>query len=174
MSTTPNLGSQTAPTQSSDPTKHHHQSHFHSGRHLRKLLRPDGRRIHIAATPEEHLRLTRNLPKIEPDGNFECYVQGSNEHLEAVREIHAHHESRRAHLRDKHGDAYDEFENVRMELDTLAAESHHLTDRGVSLDANFSKFGYDAHIRTKDPDSSSSSLSGDRSSTHEKRDWFLF
>ena len=62
-----------------------------------------------------------------------------------------------------------------------------LSDHGVALDANFSKFGYDAHISkdrdcfcatmrmliqgigTKDPNSSTSSLSGDRSSTH--RDW---
>ena len=33
--------------------------HFHTGRRLRRLLRPNGRRVHIAATPEEHVRLTR-------------------------------------------------------------------------------------------------------------------
>ena len=41
---------------------------------------------------------------------------------------------------------FDEFENVRTELDALAEELQALTDHGVSLDANFSKFGYDAHI----------------------------
>ena len=149
----------------------HISGHFHTPRRLKKLLRPNGRRVHIAATPEEHVHLTRTLPNIEPDDNFDCFIHGSDEHLEAVREIHSHHEQRRAILRHTHGDIYDEIENVRTELDTLADELHYLTDRGVSLDANFSKFGYDAHIRTKEPDSSSSSISGDRSSTYEKRDW---
>ena len=38
--------------------------HFHTGRRLRKLLRPNGRRVHIAATPEEHIHLKRyvNIP----------------------------------------------------------------------------------------------------------------
>ena len=162
------------PTSSTDglqtPTEHH-GGHLHTGRRLRKLLRPNGRRVHVAASPEEHLRLTHTLPKIEPDDNFDCYVHGSAEHLEAIREIHAHHESRRDTLKDKHGTIYDEIEHVKTELDTLAEELHHLSDHGVSLDANFSKFGYDAHIRTRDPESSASSISGDRSSIHEKRDW---
>ena len=148
-----------------------HSGHFHTPGRLKKLLKPDGRRVHIAASPEEHIRLTRTLPKIEPDENFDCYIHGSEEHLEAIRELHAHSEQRRSRLRDTHGDICDEIENVKLELDTLADELHHLNEHGVSLDANFSKFGYDAHIRAKDPDSSASSLSGDRSSSHEKRDW---
>jgi hypothetical protein len=58
-----------------------------------------------------------------------------------------------------------------MQLDTMADELHQLSDHGVSLDANFSKFGYDATIRTEDPDSSSSSLSNGRSSPEGHRDW---
>lgn len=63
-----------------------------------------------------------------------------------MREIHAFHENRRHNLRTQHGHIYDEFELVKAELDTLADELLHLSDRGVTLDANFSKFGYDAHI----------------------------
>ena len=161
METTPTQPPETpAETPAEAPTHH-----LHTGRRLRKLLRPDGRRIHIAASPEEHLRLSRTLPNIEPDDNFEVHIHGSAEHvreesipypnwrceanqfqLDAVRELHAHHEQRRTHLRNAHGNIYDEFENVKTELDTLANELHQLTDHGVSLDANFSKFGYDAHI----------------------------
>ena len=105
-----------------------------------------------------------------------------------MREIHAFHEDKRHQLRSQHGQIYDEFELVKSELDSLADELLHLSDHGVALDANFSKFGYDAHISkdegrfcaerkplihggigTRDPDSSTSSLSGDRSSSH--RDW---
>lgn len=48
-------------TQASDkptPPQASH-GHFHTGQRLRKLLRPNGRRVHIAATPEEHIHLTR-------------------------------------------------------------------------------------------------------------------
>lgn len=151
----------------------HPNAGFHAGRRLKKLLRPNGRRIHIAANPEEHVHLKRTLPNIEPDDNFDCYIHGSSEHLEAVREIHAHHEQRRLHLRETHGSVYDEFEHVKSELDSLSHELNQLSDHGVLLDANFSKFGYDAHIRTRapEPSSGSSSISGDHSPMHEKRDW---
>ena len=139
-----------------------HQSHH--GRRLRKLLHPTGKRIHIALTPEEHQRLKSTLSKIEPDQNFDVFVHGSAEHLSAVREIHALHEQRRSNLRDQYAHIYDEFEHVRAELDVMSEELHFLTDHAVSLDANFSKFGYDAHIRTRDPDSSANSVS-------EKHDW---
>lgn len=75
-------------------------------------------------------------------------------------------------------------------MDAIAEELHVLSDHGVNLDVNFSKFGYDAHISkripradstslttflllgTREPDSSSGSINGDRrSSTGEKRDW---
>ena len=81
-----------------------------------------------------------------------------------MREIHAHHERRRSNLKDQYAHIYDEFEHVRGELDVISDELHQLTDHAVALDANFSKFGYDAHIRTRDPDSSASSVS-------EHRDW---
>jgi low temperature requirement protein LtrA len=70
--------------------------------------------------------------------------------LEAIRELHSHHESRRNTLREKHGEIYDQFETVKTELDLLSEELHNLTEHGVALDANFSKFGYSAHLRTKD------------------------
>ena len=37
--------------------------------------------MHIAVTPEEHMRLKKNLPKIEPDDNFDCYLHGSVDHV---------------------------------------------------------------------------------------------
>jgi hypothetical protein len=49
-------------------------------------------------------------------------------------------------LRQKHGSIYEDFENVHTQLNNLSAELQLLTDHGVALDANFSKFGYDAHL----------------------------
>lgn len=38
---------------------HPSHAHSHTGRRLRKLLRENGRRVHIASTPEEHIHLKR-------------------------------------------------------------------------------------------------------------------
>ncbi|KAL8953727.1 MAG: hypothetical protein Q9222_000409 [Ikaeria aurantiellina] len=142
----------------------------HTGQRLKKLLRPDGRRIHVASTPEEHAHLQKALTAVEPDDNFDICLHGSPEHLAAVREIHNHHEERRGQLREKHANVYDEIENVHLQLEALSHELNSLTDHGVSLDANFSKFGYDAHLRTRDYDSSANSISRS-SSEHGPRDW---
>ena len=64
----------------------------------------------------------------------------------ARQAIHSHHEQKRDELRQTHADFYQEFESVHFQLEALANEMHYLTEQGVSLDANFSKFGYDAHL----------------------------
>ena len=166
--------------------QHPHLGH-HTGKRLRQFIRPDGRRIHIAATPEDHERMRRTLSTSEPDDGFDLYIHGSAEHvrlpcpqpgvipnlsqLEAIRELHSHHENERDRLREEHTEVYEEFEKVRAELDALNTELHMLTEHGVALDANFSKFGYSAHLRTRDADSSNDSLSGDHSFSHSSHDW---
>lgn len=57
----------------------------HNGQRLKNLLRPDGRRVHVAASPEEHATLHKTLAEVEPDANFNICLHGSPEHLEAVR-----------------------------------------------------------------------------------------
>jgi low temperature requirement protein LtrA len=88
--------------------------------------------------------------------------------LEAIRELHGHHERRRNTLREQHGEIYDQFENVKTELDLLSEELHNLTEHGVALDANFSKFGYSAHLRTKDDDQDSLSNEDHSSIKHHQ------
>ncbi|KAF8864446.1 hypothetical protein BDZ45DRAFT_669610 [Acephala macrosclerotiorum] len=186
MSHTPEKGSDsTSPpttiTTSSSTThltppvhQHQHNSH-HRVRRLRNFLLPDGREVHIALSPEEAETLKQRLTAIRKDEPFDLVISGSPEHLEALRKAHSHHETRREALRKRHGEeVYDEFENVRAELDALGSELHMLTDHAVSLDANFSKYGYSAHLRTYDSDSapasSASSFVHDADS-HEKKDW---
>ena len=72
---------ETVPTQSLDTIAAAPTGRSHTGKRSRKLLNPDGKRIHIAGSPEEHVRLTRTLPNIEPDDNFEVHIQGSAEHV---------------------------------------------------------------------------------------------
>ncbi|KAI4103023.1 MAG: hypothetical protein LQ339_004386 [Xanthoria mediterranea] len=142
----------------------------HNGHRLKNLLRPDGRRVHVAASPEEHTTLLKTLAELEPDGSFDICLHGSPEHLETIREIHSHHEQKRDELRQMHADLYQEFENVHFQLEALANEMHYLTEQGVSLDANFSKFGYDAHLRTRELEPPASSMSRG-SSGHGPLDW---
>ena len=150
--------------------------HHHRARRLRNFVLPSGRKVHIALSPEEAETLRRRLTTINKDEPFDLVISGSPEHIDALRRAHSHHEERREALRRKHGDAFDEFENVRAELDTLGSELHMLTDHAVQLDANFSKFGYSAHLRTYDDHSpgttsSASSISGFHDPDHEKKDW---
>lgn len=162
----------TTPTTSLSIASHQHQ---HRAKRLRNFVLPDGREIHIALSPEEAETLRQRLSAVrKPDEPFDLVISGSPEHLEHLRTAHTHHESRREALKKKHGDAYDEFENVRAELEVLGSELHMLTDHAVSLDANFSKYGYSAHLRTYDnsePGSSRSSFSGVHDVDHEKKDW---
>jgi len=162
----------TTPTTTTTSGGHHHH---HRARRLRNFLLPDGREVHIALSPEEAEYLKQRLSAVRKDEPFDLVLSGSPEHLEALRQAHTHHESRRDALKQKHGSAYDEFENVKSELDALGSELHMLTDHAVSLDANFSKYGYSAHLRTYDDasggNSETSSVSGWHGDEHEKKDW---
>lgn len=93
--------------------------------------------------------------------------------LQAIRELQAHHERRRVSIREKHGDIYNEFEHIKSELDAISVELDLLTDHHVTLDANFSKFGYSAHLRTIDVETPSTP--GPESSTFSElsEDWKL-
>jgi len=162
MSTTP---SATISTSSS------HVHHHHRGRRLRNFFLPDGREVHIALSPEEAETLRQRLAAVRKDESFDLVINGSPEHIEALRQAHSHHEGRREALKQKHGEAFDEFEAVRAELDVLGSELHMLTDHAVALDANFSKYGYAAHLRTYDdtsnPGSSANSIRGYHDDDHE-------
>jgi hypothetical protein len=50
-------------------------------------------------------------------------------------------------MKEEHGDVLDEFESVVRDLDALSNELHMVSDHAVQLDANFSKYGYSAHLR---------------------------
>lgn len=51
---------------------HHHKQSF------RQFLRPNGRKVHIAQTPEEHARLKKEL---HPPEDFDIYIHGTEEHV---------------------------------------------------------------------------------------------
>lgn len=162
---------------SSTPTSTHALSTSSSTPHRTKRLRsfalPDGKEVHIALSPEEAQNLRQRLEAIRRDEPFDLVIHGSPEHLEALRKAHSHHEQRRQTLRENHTEIYDEFEKVKTELDNLSADLHMLSEHSVSLDANFSKYGYHAHLRTYDDptESSHSSLYGHDEGDHESKDW---
>ena len=125
----------------------------HRGRtkaRLRNFIHPDGRRIHVVDTPHHITELEQQLSQSgEP---YEIHISGSPEHIEALKEAHRHHESHVEQLRNEHGELFTKFETVRGTLDNLSNELDRIDSHGLSLDAHFSKFGYDANIKTYDDD----------------------
>lgn len=117
---------------------------------LRHFLHPSGKRIHVANSPDEALRLRQQLSRLHNSEEFDVYVSGTPEHLAAVHAARVHHEARREDLRREHADVYERFADVHAELDALHAELERVTTQGVSLEAHFSKFGYNAHIKSYD------------------------
>lgn len=67
--------------------------------------------------------------------------------MNALRETHEHQTVLRDQLRLKYGNDFEEFERIVKELDQLSSELHMISHHAVNLDANFSKYGYSAHLR---------------------------
>ena len=107
----------------------------HPSRHLgheaklkaRHFLHPDGKRIHVAHSPEEAVRLRSKLTRLHQEDEFDIYISGTPEHLEAIRKAQRHHEARRAELQTQHKDIYERFADVHAELDNLSNELDRVT-----------------------------------------------
>ena len=137
-----------------------HLSHHHGARvreRLRHFLHPSGKRIHVAASPEEAESLKARLAQIHSHDEFDVYISGTSQHLDALRQAQDHHEDRREQLRNQHQEVYEKFSEVHAELDALANELDRVTTHGVALEAHFDRYGYSAHVRSYDDDSPSAS-----------------
>lgn len=144
-----------------------HQQHHHGAKareRIRHFLHPDGKRIHVASSPEDAINLRSKLARLHKEGEFDVCISGTPEHLDAVRQAREHHEARRDELRTQHKDVYERFADVHAELDVLSNELERVTSHGVSLEAHFSKFGYNARIKSYDDEESPSGASTPRSS----------
>lgn len=152
-----------------DNANPHHHYAARTRERVRHFLHPDGRRIHVAASPEQIIHLRKRLEQIHMQGEFDIFLSGTPEHLKALHQAQTHHEDRRLDLERRHADVYGQFADVHAELDALSSELERVTTQGVSLEAHFSKYGYDAHIRSYDDESpSQSGTATPRSSLHEK------
>ncbi|KAF2230562.1 hypothetical protein EV356DRAFT_453607 [Viridothelium virens] len=178
MSTTPTTTFETASTLA--PSQHHRVSfgghQHHSGKRIRHFLHPDGKKVHVAASPSDIEILRKTVSAIEKEGDFELVIHGSAEHVEALRDAHAYHEGRRNALREKHSDLFEELESVIRNMDSLSNELHTISEHAVQLDASFSKYGYSAHLRTHNSSPNSSSANSlydehDDDDEHGPRDW---
>jgi hypothetical protein len=66
-----------------DGAKHGTTSYSHEIFHLaRQIIRPNGRRVHVASSPAEVEPLKRKLSTVLPDKNeFDIVIHGSGEHV---------------------------------------------------------------------------------------------
>lgn len=147
--------------------KHHYAARTRE--RVRHFLHPDGRRIHVASSPEEIASLRKKLTNVHKEGDFDILLSGTPEHLDALREAHNHHETRLTDFQKQHGEVYSQFASVHAELDVLSNELERVTTHGVSLDAHFSKYGYDARIRTHDDGNPTSGTTTPRSGSSSEK-----
>lgn len=156
---------------------HHHlpfHHHHHRPHRLLHLIHPSGKHVHVVHHPTEIDHKKRELAK-DPKGAFvddyDVVVYGTQEHLSCIKDVRTHHLQRRDVLREKNAELFEEFDDLHETLDHLSDELSRLTDRAVSLDASFSKFGYSAHLRTKDDTESASldSSNEERTQRHQNR-----
>ena len=87
MASTPQtlVGTPGATTPAADSHAHHgHHPHLHlhqAGKRIRHFFHPDGRKIHIANSPEEIDHLRKTVSATEKDGEFDVVIHGSPEHV---------------------------------------------------------------------------------------------
>ncbi|KAG9037938.1 hypothetical protein FRB95_003331 [Tulasnella sp. JGI-2019a] len=112
---------------------------------MRIIQIDDDRTIHIVKSHEEVEQLKRSNSDLS---EFDWHLHGSPGHVESLRKAAQHHARKTELLRARHPETFAELDNVQRDFDHLSKELSKLTDRPVELEANFSRFGYAAHIRT--------------------------
>lgn len=77
------LGSDTPASAAISPHEHHHHHpHLHhSGKRFRQFLRPDGRKVHVASSPDEANLLRKRLSAVNEKDDFDLVIHGSIEHV---------------------------------------------------------------------------------------------
>jgi hypothetical protein len=134
-------------------------------RRPQEFFLPNGKKI-IASLPEDLESLREEHGK-RSDIQVEVVIHGSPEHCDYLRETRDHHESRRAHFRQRHGPAFDEWEDMQSQLDIVNGHLERLSTNTSALNANFDKFGYGAELRTYDDDDPSPAVDSSNISTSD-------
>ncbi|KAH0594232.1 hypothetical protein MHUMG1_08071 [Metarhizium humberi] len=119
---------------------------------------PSGKKV-IAALADAVPSLRRQYSNSSND--VEVVVQGSAEHTNYLKQSRQHHESRRAELKERHGAAFDEWEDVQNQLNSVTAQLSRMSTNTSGLHGNFGKFGFDAGVRTYDDGQGEANGSGE-------------
>jgi hypothetical protein len=85
MSDTPQTllgGSDTPASAATTQHAHHHPHlHGHSGKRLRQFFSPEGRRIHVAHSPDEANKIRKQSLAVNEKDDFDLVIHGSPEHV---------------------------------------------------------------------------------------------
>ncbi|KAJ4271655.1 hypothetical protein NW762_000360 [Fusarium torreyae] len=126
---------------------------------------PSGKKV-IASLPED-LETLREKYGNQSEVQVEIVIHGSPEHCNYLRETRNHHEGRRAHFRERHGPAFEEWEHMQSQLELVNGHLDRLSNNTTGLNANFDKFGYGAELRTYDDDDPSPGADSSNISTSD-------
>jgi hypothetical protein len=84
MSDTPQTllgGSHTPASATTEHVHHHPHLHGHSGKRLRHFFSPEGRKIHVAPSPDEANNLRKQSLAVNEKDDFDLVIHGSPEHV---------------------------------------------------------------------------------------------
>ncbi|KAF3037702.1 hypothetical protein E8E11_000079 [Didymella keratinophila] len=107
--------------------------------------------------------------RLHEKDDFDLVIHGSHEHIEVLHHNHTHYEERHRQLKEENPDLVAEFERALHQLDALLSKLHMISEHAVQLDANFSKYGYSVHLRTRYSGDEDEASIGD--STLDKETW---
>ena len=113
----------------------------------REFALPNGTRVIVASADSLHSVRQQYRECDEP---VEVVVRGSVEHADYLKQSHKHHESRRAQLKERHGAAFDEWEDVQQQINSVTSELSRMSTQSSGLHVNYNKFGYSSGVRTYD------------------------
>lgn len=108
---------------------------------------PDGRKVIVASADTINAIQEQYKTSGEP---AEIVLRGSSEHSKFLQQAREHHEGRRAQLKQQHGAAFDEWEDVQQQLNSVSLQLSRMSSHTSGLHGNYGKFGYDSGIRTYD------------------------
>ena len=119
----------------------HGEHHLHLPHSFHELVHPhSGKKLHVARSPTEAKALRKSL-STHPDNEIDVCLHGSDEHIEFLQQLADHQDTQRDAIRDKHGEVFNEVENVLLASTNLAKELERARNQGINLEMNFNKYG---------------------------------
>jgi hypothetical protein len=92
MSSTPHtlIGTDTPASETTTQHANHHSHlHGHSGKRLKQFFSPEGKRIHVAQSPDEANNIRKQSIASSEKNDFDVVIHGSLEHVCMIKHLNS-------------------------------------------------------------------------------------